>query len=446
MSSVAEARGTRPIAASIVALVIGAVLASTIVLFVVTFNGPPPMAKPIRIESIVAALKGLPSPDHPPPGMRGPPDRLFLNEGSKVLVQTSGNPPAPSPRARRLPALEQRIAAALGAPRAAVAAWSDRPPPFRTFELEGDFVVVWHQPDGRWRVARPAPRPLITSWHKATMAAMLIAVLALSLPAWIIARAISRPLRRLATAAEQARAGAERPDFPADGPAEVRALTGAVSAMHDRLSHHAEGRTAMLAAIAHDLGTPLSRLAFWIEQLPEGARNRASSDIDEMRAMIGDTLAFARDEAGERDTALVDLGSLLDSLVEDMSVGGAAVTLEPGPRAVVRGDPRSLRRAFANLIGNALRYGERARARWRIDGRIVTIEVEDDGPGIDPAQAERLFEPFVRGEASRNRATGGTGLGLAIVRTIAARHAGTATLANRAGGGAIAKMTLPLER
>ena len=200
----------------------------------------------------------------------------------------------------------------------------------------------------------------------------------------------------------------------------------------------------MLAAIAHDLGTPLSRLAFWVEQLPEPARDRAVADIDEMRAMIADTLGFARDEAGERDRTRVDLPSLLDSLVEDMRVGGRSVTIEPGPRCVVRGDPRGLRRLFANLVGNAIRYGAQARLGWSVAGGEVVVVVEDEGPGIDPALAERLFEPFVRGDPSRNRATGGTGLGLAIVRAIAARHGGKVTLANRPEGGAVARVVLPL--
>lgn len=216
--------------------------------------------------------------------------------------------------------------------------------------------------------------------------------------------------------------------------------------MHDRLTRHAEQRTNMLAAIAHDMGTPLSRLAFWVEQLPEGARDRASADIDEMRAMISDTLNFARDEAGERDSSLVELGSLLDSVVEDMGVGGAAVSLTPGPRAVVRGDPRALRRVFANLIGNAIRYGDAARLNWAVAGGEATIRIEDDGPGIDPAKADRLFDPFVRGDPSRNRATGGTGLGLAIARAIVIRHEGHVALANREGGGAVATVSLPLAR
>ena len=438
----------RPIAAAIVALVVGAVLASTIVLFVVTFSGPPPMQMPIRIDEVAARLTGaqLPAPDRPPFHRPEGFSRLFGPDRPRLILSRTPTSPRPTATSARLPEIEARLAALIGTPVDRIVAISDRQPPFLRHDITGDFSIGWRV-DGGWRIVRPGPRPLLTRWHKATLLAMLIAIVALAIPAWIIARAIARPLRQLAGAAEQARGGACRPDFPIDGPAEVRALTSAVAAMHDRLTGHAEARTAMLAAIAHDLGTPLARLSFWIEQLPDPARDRAIADIDEMRAMIRDTLAFARDDAGERDVALVDMPSLLDALVEDMRVGGSAVTIAPGPRAVVRGDPRSLRRAIANLIGNALRYGDRAAVSWRVDDDAVTIAVADEGPGVDPAQAERLFEPFVRGEASRNRATGGTGLGLAMVRSIAARHGGSVRLDNRSDGhGAVARLHLPLAR
>jgi signal transduction histidine kinase len=226
----------------------------------------------------------------------------------------------------------------------------------------------------------------------------------------------------------------------------VAQLGEALSAMHSRLASHAEGRTAMLAAIAHDLGTPLSRLAFWVEQLPDDARARAESDVDEMRAMIAAAIGYARDEMHMRADVRVDLGSLLDSLVEDMAVAGVPVTIASGPRVVVRGDPAALRRMFANLIDNAARYGAGGVVDWSLADGMATVHVDDHGPGIDPAQAEWLFEPFVRGDPSRNRATGGSGLGLAIVRSIARRHGGDATLANRAEGGARATVTLPVDR
>lgn len=162
--------------------------------------------------------------------------------------------------------------------------------------------------------------------------------------------------------------------------------------------------------------------------------------------MIAAAIGYARDEMHMRADARVDLGSLLDSLVEDMTVAGVPVTIAAGPRAVVRGDPGALRRLFANLIDNAARYGTSAALDWSITGNLAIIHIDDRGPGIDPIRAEWLFEPFVRGDPSRNRATGGSGLGLAIVRSIARRHGGDATLANRAEGGARATVTLPVDR
>jgi len=233
--------------------------------------------------------------------------------------------------------------------------------------------------------------------------------------------------------------------MPQDGVGEVRVLSRAISHMHDRLSRHAEGRTTMLAAIAHDLGTPLSRLAFWIEQLPEEARVRADADLEEMRAMLGAVLRFARDESKPDANARIELGSLLDSLTEDMNVTGAPVTITPGARAIVRGDPQALRRLFANLVENAIRYGQSASVAWAIDDNAVTVTIDDEGPGFDPTADDRLFDPFVRGDPSRNRETGGTGLGLAIVRSIAEAHRGSVSLDNHPGGGRV-RVTLPLDR
>lgn len=427
------ARRARSIAAPILALAIAAVALATAVLFAVTFSGPPPRMPARGVENIAAILRT--GAQRPGPGPR-------------LHVFTARTPPAPAGVLHRDERARARLARALGVPAAQVVALTDDR--VRGFEdaFFGDFAFARAVPGG-WRVVKSPRMPRFTPWHLKTLAAMLLTLALLAVPAWLIARAISRPLRELARAAERARAGAARPDFPAGGPAEVRALTAAVSAMHDRLYHHAEQRTAMLAAIAHDLGTPLSRLAFWIEQLPDGARERAAADIDEMRAMIAETLRFARDEAGARDQTRVELGSLLESLADDMAAGraDAAVTVSPGPRAVVRGDPVGLRRVFANLADNAVRYGGAAAIGWEIDGAEVVVRVADPGPGLGGQDAERLFEPFVRGDPSRNRATGGTGLGLAIVRSIAGRHGGTVTLADRGdAAGAMATVRLPLAR
>ena len=451
MSKRADPARLPSLARPIFALVIASVMVATLASFIITFNGPPPRDPPRPLSILASTLATGRSPDQ-----RGP----------ALVVRHETAPPVPQPGERPDPRVAQRLADLLDVPVERVRVYSGpgpqrfpfdhsrdfagRPPPgitpIRPDWLGGRFTVALRR-DGRWHVLRNAPYSVFTPWHVAVLLGMLAAILLLSIPAWMLARAISRPLGQLAAAADHARAGADLPPLPDSRSREVRRLSAAVRAMHARLAGHAEQRTVMLAAIAHDLGTPLSRLAFWIEQLPEAAHARASADLDEMRAMIGAALRFARDETVAPVRTRIDLGALLDSLVEDMAEAGEPVTLVASPRAIVRGDSVALRRVFTNLVANAIRYGEHATVGWTIDDDMVTVTVDDAGPGVDPAQVERLFDPFVRGDPSRNRATGGTGLGLAIVRAITEHHGGEATLANRPGGtGARASITLPLSR
>ncbi|VVT00250.1 conserved hypothetical protein [Sphingomonas sp. EC-HK361] len=417
------------IALSILALVIGSVVAATAIFFIITFNGPPPKDPPRSIDSIAHALQTGNQPGDPGPPLR---------------ITTRPHAPVPDDTLRRDRAAAARMAVILHTPADRVVALVRPQPRGMGSALVGKFTFAWRT-GSAWRVVENSPIPLFTRWHWVTLTAMLAAILILALPAWLIARAISRPLRAIADHAVAARAGAPLGPMPQGGPREVRLLAGAVTHMHRRLARHAEGRTVMLAAIAHDLGTPLSRLAFWVEKLPDDARTRAAADLDEMRAMLGSVLRFACDEAAENADARIDLGSLLDSLVEDMTVSGATVSIEPGPRVIVRGDPHALRRLFANLLENAIRYGRAAIISWdTTDGR-VSIAVDDHGPGFDPATADRLFEPFVRGDPSRNRGTGGTGLGLAIVRSIAETHGGSVVLDNQPTGGRV-RISLPVAR
>lgn len=428
MSTAAKSR--RSIVWSILALVVMSVAVATIALFAVTFSGPPAKPAPQPIASIAAMLRGAKAP-------------TSMGEW-QLKVVTSATAPVPHPRERRDPAFSHLLAFELGLPDSDAVVYRDPAMGAPPDGVAAPFVAG-AKIDGAWRIAFTPPPMFLTRWHRATIVTMAILFVVLSAAGWVITRAISRPLRELATTATRATAGAPLDALPERAPREVAELGEALKAMHGRLAAHAEGRTAMLAAIAHDLGTPLSRLAFWVEQLPDDARARAAADIDEMRGMIGAAIGFARDDMAMRADALVDLGSLLDSLVEDMAVAGGKVTIAPGPRVVVRGDPAALRRLFANLIDNAVRYGGAAALAWTVADGIASVTVDDDGPGIDPAQAERLFEPFVRGDPSRNRETGGTGLGLAIVRSIARRHGGDAALTNQPKGGARATVTLPTD-
>ena len=421
-----KALGGRPIAWPIVALVLGAVVLLSVIAFAVTFRGPP--------------RDGLRGPERVAQALRtGAPQ---TGPGPREIISSSST--KPKPRRGLVPdrAAVRELALIMGVPPAQLVGYTapGRGPGGDPFF--GDYLYGWRAARG-WRIVEAPRPPLLMPWHRVTLASMLLAITVLTTAAWAIARAISRPLEQLAAAARHARPGAPLGALPSAGSREVRELSQAVSSMHTRLSGHAHGRTAMLAAIAHDLGTPLSRLAFRTELLPEAARVKAAADIEEMRSMISSALRFARDELVEGTNVRVDLGSLLESLAEDMRDGGSDVSVVSGARAVVRGDPAALRRLFANLLENAVRYGERARVGWALDAGEVEVTVEDDGLGFNLARVEALFEPFVRGEASRNRATGGTGLGLAIVRSIVERHDGTVTLENGAIG-AVVRLRLPL--
>ncbi|RYY25604.1 MAG: HAMP domain-containing protein [Sphingomonadales bacterium] len=410
-------------------LVIASILAAALILFSVTFKGPPPRPAPLQLSTLAGAL------EHATP----PRDN---EQGLQIVTRTE----APRPRGpERLEppehAIVRELARLLRTEPGEVMVYTSEQQRSDD-EIRGCFTVGWKVPGG-WRIAETAPSPFLTRWHMVTLFAMLGVLIVLGAAAWWIARRISLPIRRLAEAAKRARPGV-REAIPLGGPLEVRELAEAIGGMQARILQQAEGRTVMLGAIAHDLGTPLSRIAFWIEQLPDAARERASADIDEMRAMLSAALALARDESAQTPYTRLDLGSLIESLADDLAAAGTPVRTEAGPRVVIRGDSAALRRLFANLIENAVRYGERAVLGWREDGAWAEVTVDDTGPGFDPARAESLFAPFVRGETSRNRATGGTGLGLAIVRSIAEAHGGEVRLETRAEGGGRVRLRLPI--
>lgn len=422
-----RARRPRSIVGPIVLLVVAAVAVASLVQFAIMFSGPPPFPRPVLIEEVAAGLK-----------QGRPPERTRAGRFTVV-------PGAPGPDTPRGFPSEERdaaIAGALGVPASQIDGRYQRVQAPGRDALWGDFAVTWRGPEGI-RTAVSAPRPILSAWHRLTLGSTLAVLGLLTLGAWLVARAISRPIRKLAAVAGSMRLGTRSP-IPSEGPREVRELAAALDTMQSRILEQAENRTTMLAAIAHDMGTPITRLAFWVEQLPDHARERAVADIDEIRAMLATVLRFARDQRIDTSER-VDLGSLIESLVDDMAMAGAPVGIEPGPRAIVRGDSQSLRRLFANLVDNGLRYGGPTQVGWQVAEGQVEIRIEDEGPGFAEG-ADALFAPFVRGETSRNRATGGTGLGLAIARSLAEAHGGSVALGNRERGGARVIVRIPLER
>jgi len=262
--------------------------------------------------------------------------------------------------------------------------------------------------------------------------------------AWWFARRLAAPIKAFAEAAERLGRDPDAPPLSVGGSAEVGVAASAFNEMQRRLKRYVQYRTAMMAAIAHDLRTPLTRLRFRIESAPDELKAKVAHDLDEMEAMISSTLAFVKDanRAGERTK--LELSSLVESVMDEAAETGADASVERAERAVIDGDPVSLKRLVVNLVDNALKYGLRARGRVFAEGGVAVLEIDDDGPGLAEAEIERAFEPFHRIENSRSRETGGIGLGLAVAREIARGHGGDVVLQNRPGGGLRARVSVPL--
>jgi signal transduction histidine kinase len=225
----------------------------------------------------------------------------------------------------------------------------------------------------------------------------------------------------------------------------MRAAIESFNTMQARLNRLLEERTHMIGAIAHDLRTPLTRLAFRLESLPPPLGDKVNADIQEMTAMISAALDFIRERSTGGRRERLDFRLLVESVVDDQTDVGNDVTLQEGDPIVLSGDATALRRMLVNLIENALKYGERARLRLKRQAQDCTLEIDDDGPGIPDSQQQTVFQPFYRIETSRNRNTGGIGLGLATVRAIVLDHGGSIGLRNRPEGGLRVTVTVPVE-
>jgi signal transduction histidine kinase len=310
--------------------------------------------------------------------------------------------------------------------------------------LVAPFEVAVRRADGRWNVVRPEPAFGLNTWQQRVGLWFVLSALAMAPVSYVFARRLSAPIRLFADAAERLGRDPRAPALALTGSTEIAVAVRAFNDMQERLRRYVEDRTAMVGAIAHDLRTPLTRMRFRIESLPDDQRAKLGTDIDQMEAMISAALTFVRDASQPGQRTPLELSSLLESLCDEMSETGAATEIETGEKVVLEGDPMALRRLFANLLDNAVKFGGHARARvFRQDANAV-VEIDDDGPGIPQQDRERVFEPFYRREPSRNRQTGGAGLGLAIVRSIARGHGGDVALVNRHGGGLTARVQLPL--
>jgi signal transduction histidine kinase len=295
--------------------------------------------------------------------------------------------------------------------------------------------------NGVWLNAVYSKPVLVPGSTYQTFLSLGIAALALTFVALMMARWIAYPLRQITQAAEKIGVGEEVEPIRECGPDDLRGTAAAFNRMQTRLRRFIEDRTRMLAAVGHDLRTPITSMRLRAEFVAdEETRGKLIASLDEMQAMTEATLAFARDDATQEDTRAVDLSALLESLCNDLADLGWDVTFKNGEKIPFRCRPDALRRAVRNLIENAVRYGERARVTLATRHDMVEIMVEDDGQGIPEAEFERVFQPFVRLEGSRNRQTGGVGLGLSIARSIVRGHGGDIVLFNGSGLHALVKL------
>jgi signal transduction histidine kinase len=268
---------------------------------------------------------------------------------------------------------------------------------------------------------------------------LLVVSLLVMAAAWWAVRLATRPLTRLANAAQSLGQNLDAPPLPETGPSEVRRASSAFNTMQRAIQAHLNERTQILASISHDLKTPLTRLRLRLGTLPEGEdRQRLEQDIDAMNLLIQEGLDYAHSSQLREPLVPVDVNALLETVVERYTDMGQSVQLEGNASNPVQCAPRALERALQNLVDNAVKYGERARIQLRQDRQTLHIRIEDDGPGVPPALLDKILEPFFRTETSRNRDTGGTGLGLAIAHNLLRAQGAQLSLTNREPQGLVA--------
>jgi signal transduction histidine kinase len=289
--------------------------------------------------------------------------------------------------------------------------------------------------------SRPAPQPFPLE----VVMAGLVALLTTSAAAAFVARRVARPLSQLAASATEAADGGHATRVPEEGPDDVRRAARAFNRMTDQVSRTLESQRQLLSAVGHDLRTPLTAMRINSEFIEdEELRERILKNVEELQELTEAVLSAARGAGGEK-TRKIDLAALVESLCTDLDEMGQPVSWSAHSTAPVCCRPNEIRRAVRNLIQNAVVYGNRADVCLSAAPDRYDIIVEDEGPGIPDADRTRVFEPFVRLEASRSAETGGCGLGLTLVKAIAEGHGGKVALENRSERGLRVRLSLPRE-
>lgn len=300
-------------------------------------------------------------------------------------------------------------------------------------------LLTGRLPDGQWLHAAGLVRANDSGSIIALLLQTFLLFVAVMVPLALVARRIARPLEDLTRRVRRVGVADDPEPMERAGPDDVQQLIVAFNAMQARVSNLLGEKDVMLGAIGHDLKTPLAALRVRIESVDDDEeREKMASTIDEMVTILDDILTLARLGKSGEPLQSVDIGAMVETVVSDFE---AATFDTSGQRVVAHIRPVLIRRALRNLIGNAIAYGKHAALAVREEGGMIFVEIDDDGPGIDAAMAESLFEPFVRAERSRSRSTGGSGLGLTISRAIARAHGGDVLLHNRPAGGLRATMS-----
>lgn len=266
---------------------------------------------------------------------------------------------------------------------------------------------------------------------------------AVMLALWFGTRQLVRPVADLAQAASRLGDNLSSPPLAETGPREAREAARGFNRMQERIRLQLEERGRFLAAVSHDLRTPLTRMRLRTTRLAESLdRDKLQADIEEMAHMLDATLSYLRGAAQSESWQMLDVQALIETLAEDAQEAGQQVSVS-GQAAPLLALPGALRRCVGNLLDNAMQYGQRADIHLLDSAGQLQIEIGDQGPGIPENRIHAVFEPFVRLEESRNRHSGGVGLGLSIALELAHQHGGELTLHNRPQGGLLARLVLP---
>jgi signal transduction histidine kinase len=298
--------------------------------------------------------------------------------------------------------------------------------------------------DGSWLVFSVMKRTWGLPWTDRWAVWLCFLAVAIAIVTAFAARRFSRPIEQLAAAVRQFALNPRAPPIAETGPRELQQVIRTFNAMQAQIQKFVAYRTMMLAAISHDLRTPLTRMRLrgeFIEDQDQQAR--LFRDVDEMQNMVDEALAFFRDDATAEETTSFDLPHVLLTIANDFADQDVDVGYAGPAHAVYRGRPFALKRAFTNLIDNAAKYGKAPKMELSSEEHALVVAIRDRGPGIPPDALDKVFRPYYRVDKSRNRTTGGVGLGLTVAQAIIQGHGGEIVLENRTDGGLEARITLP---